>query len=254
MRYTSNLTAPDLRPFFKLADPMIQKLGHDCPSDPDFEPNCTFLTDDEAAILYAIAKAWPKRWVDIGARFGWSTAHIARALDEGDGLEVTAVDQEYSANGTQSAFSDRALENYCAATRECFLSYCGTSEAYFSTPREIDAAMIDGNHDSPEPTLDAIRASRAGAQVLVFHDFAGKPIRDAVKYFLGDCSFNNGRGETTRMESIWHARVYWTPNVMAVAWRDGCGFTPPDHVRDPRVDWSGMERIVAEDFDVRRCV
>jgi predicted O-methyltransferase YrrM len=252
VRYTSNLVAPDLRPFFKLADPMIQKMGHDIPSDPDFDPNCGFLSDDEAAILYAVARAWPKRWVDIGARFGWSTAHIARALDDGDGLEVTAVDQEYSANSTQSAFSDRALENYCAATRECFLSYCGTSEAYFSTPREIDAAMIDGNHDEPEPTLDALRAIDAGASVLVFHDFAGRPIRDAVNALLHGQRYPGDVRDG--IVNLWRARVYWTPNAMAVAWRDGCGFVPPEHVRDPRADWSGMERIVAEDFDVRRCV
>lgn len=245
MRYTSNLTAPDLRPFFKLADPMLQRMGHDIPSDPDFDPNCGFLSDDEAAILYAIARAWPKRWVDIGARVGWTTCHLI----EGGAL-VKPVDPELRLSNFSARFEQNTMRHWEGVSEVWAL----TSEEFFAQDKGggCDAAMIDGNHDAPEPTLDAIRASRAGAQVLVFHDFAGKPIRDAVKYFLGDCSFNNGRGETTRMESIWRARVYWTPNVMAVAWRDGCGFVPPDHVRDPRVDWSGMERIVAEDFDVRR--
>lgn len=231
MRYVSNLAAPDLRPFFKLANPMLQKMGHDVPSDPDFDPNCGFLSDDEAAILYAIARAWPKRWVDIGARFGWSTAHIS----EGARQPVDAVDPEY-------AVPER-FERWCDNTSEfvhCIKPFPWISELYFAANRQIDAAMIDGNHDAPEPTRDAMRALNAGAQVLVFHDFAGKPIRDAVNILIAHGIFN--------------ARVYWTPNLMAVAWRDGCGFTPPDHVRDPRADWSGMERIVAEDFDVRRCV
>lgn len=231
MRYVSNLAAPDLRPFFKLANPMLQKMGHDVPSDPDFDPNCGFLSDDEAAILYAIARAWPKRWVDIGARFGWSTAHIS----EGACQPVDAVDPEYAVLERY----ERAVGNVSEFVH-LITQFPWISELYFATHRKIDAAMIDGNHDAPEPTNDALRAIDAGAQVLVFHDFAGKPIRDAVNILIAHGIFN--------------ARVYWTPNLMAVAWRDGCGFTPPDHVRDPRADWSGMERIVAEDFDVRRCV
>lgn len=234
MKYTSNLTAPDLRPFFKLANPMIQKMGHDCPSDPDFEPGCTFLTDDEAAILFHIAKAWPKRWVDIGARFGWSTAHIAAALPD----SVAAIDPHFSEASLYGRFCDNLADAGDWPVQ--ITPYPWTSEQCFAVQRHIDAAMIDGNHDAPEPTNDAMRAHMHGANVLVFHDFAGRPIREAVAKILD-------------FDSHFRARVYWTPNLMAVAWRDGCGFVPPDHVRDPRVDWSGMERIVAEDFDVRRC-
>src|SRR5712664_503966 len=89
MIYRSNLTAPDLAPHFKLADQVVQHMGHDCPSDPDFEPACTFLTHDEAAILYRIAKAWPKRWADIGARLGWTAAHLIAG-----GASVCAIDPQ----------------------------------------------------------------------------------------------------------------------------------------------------------------
>lgn len=233
MRYQSNLTGPDLRPFFKLANPILQRMGHDIPSDPDFDPNCGFLSDDEATILFHCAKAWPKRWVDIGARLGWTSRHIIEAGAD----DVWAVDPEYAGHGE---FFERALSQCRHLIPSPY-----TSEEFFrragANGLNFDAAMIDGNHDSPEPTFDAARAIRAGAEVLVFHDFAGKPIRDALNAMIAD-------------SDTFQCRVYWTPNAMAVAWRDGCGFIPPDHVRDPRVDWSGMERIVAEDFDVRRCV
>jgi hypothetical protein len=245
VRYTSNLTAPDLRRFFKLANPMIQKMGHDIPSDPDFDPNCGFLSDDEAAILYAVARAWPKRWVDIGARVGWTTC----ALIDGGAL-VKPVDPELKLSNFSARFEQNTMRHWEGVSEVWAL----TSEEFFAQDHGggCDAAMIDGNHDEPEPTHDALRAIDAGASVLVFHDFAGKPIRDAVNALLHGQRYPGDVRDG--IVNLWRARVYWTPNAMAVAWRDGCGFVPPEHVRDPRADWSGMERIVAEDFDVRRCV
>lgn len=239
MIYRSNLLAPDLRPYFKLRKPSKLIMGHDAPSDPDFEPDCTFLTDDEAAILYHCAKAFPKRWVDIGARFGWSTAHIVAALPE----EVHAVDPHFAVLSPYGRFCDNLADagDWPVPVRP----FPWTSELYFAVERSIDAAMIDGNHDEPEPTNDAYRAVCAGAKVLVFHDFQGRPIRDAVNWVL--C------GTDSWLAPGWRARVYWTPNLMAVAWREDSGFVPPEHVRDPAIDWSGCERIVAEDFDCGRC-
>lgn len=233
MIYRSNLLAPDLSPHFRLKQPPLQMLGHDVPSDPDFIPACGFLTHDEAAILFNIAKAFPKRWVDIGARLGWTAAHLAEAAEA-----VHAVEPELMNN----AHFERLLENLQLANNRKINLHAVTSEAFFSRPGppvEIDAAMIDGCHDAPEPTFDAIRAIGAGARVLVWHDFQGKPVRDAVNWVVSNCN--------------WRARVYWTPNLMAVAWRKGSGFVPPDHVRDPAIDWSGYERIVAADFDCARC-
>ena len=46
MIYRSNLTAPDLAPQFKLRNPPMTMLGHDVPSDPDFLPDCGYLTHD----------------------------------------------------------------------------------------------------------------------------------------------------------------------------------------------------------------
>jgi hypothetical protein len=72
-----NLTAPDLSSHFRLRNPPMQHCGHDEPSDPDFLPNCGFWTHDEAALLYTIANSVPRgTWVDIGARLGWTAAHV----------------------------------------------------------------------------------------------------------------------------------------------------------------------------------
>jgi hypothetical protein len=227
MRYQSNLTAPDLAPYFRLLDPpMLTCWGaHDMPSDPDFLPACGFMTHDEAAILYHCAKAWPKRWVDIGARLGWSGRHLIAG-----GADVDFVDPEYKNHD----FKLRLMEN-CSDVSGAI--YPCNSEQYFSAMRSIRAACIDGCHDAPEPTLDAVRAINVGANVLVWHDFQGQPVRDAVAAIMA------GYG--------WRARVYWTPNGMAVAWRDGCGFVPPTHVPDPLVDWREIQRRMS-DFDFSR--
>jgi len=236
MRYQSNLTAPDLAPYFRLLDPpMLTPVGgHDMPSDPDFTPECGFLTHDEAAILYNIAKAWPKRWVDIGARLGWSAAHIMAA-----GSPATLVEPE----ARFDLFSSRLESNLSHFWREVAWVDHHTSQIHFEDLPPIPsyvAACIDGCHDAPEPTLDAVRAINAGANVLVWHDFQGQPVRDAVAAVL-DREWDGG----------WHARVYWTPNGMAVAWRDGCGFVPPTHVPDPLVDWREIQARMS-DFDFSR--
>lgn len=225
MIYRSNLIAPDLSPYFKLRTPAKRILGHDCPSDPDFLPECSYLSHDEAAILFHIAKAWPGRWVDVGSRLGWSAVHIRAANIKA----VRCVDPELYTPEFFIRFSQNI--NYQDGT----LSTHGvTSEEYFSIRCDgIDAAHIDGNHDSPEPTLDAMRAIKAGARVLVWHDFWGQPVADAV-----DAVIDLG----------WKCRIYNTPNGMACCWNTD-EFTPPDHVPDPLIDWAEIRaRVPGFDF------
>jgi len=229
MIYRSNLIAPDLAPYFKLCPQAIQVMGHDMPSDPDFDPSCGFLTHDEAAILYNIAKAWPGRWVDIGARLGWTAAHIAAA-----GSTVTLVEPE----ARFDAFSNRLESNidHWWSSITC-IDACKSEIHFEDFGGNYDAAMIDGDHDAPQPTLDAQRAIAAGAKVLVFHDFWGQPIQDAV-----ECS-----------PFGWQTRVYNTPNGMAVCWLTDCGFVPPDHTPDPAIDWAQVRRDRVPNFDFSRC-
>jgi len=237
MIYRSNLSAPDLAPHFDftICEPRHWSMGHDAISDRDFEPNCTFMLHDEAAILYSIAARMGGRWADIGARLGWTAAHLAAA-----GCSVEAIDPELA----QQPFFARFTRNL----RQCGLlgsvtSSALTSDEYFGThfqggdDGELDGACIDGNHDAPHPQRDAQLAAvnLADNGVIVFHDFWGKPIRDGV-----DCLLGMG----------FKARVYDTPNGMAACWIGN--FTPPDHIPDPAIDWVNVRRSRARDFDFSR--
>ena len=206
-------------------------MGHDAPSDPDFEPECTYWTHDEAAILYNVVKQVPgllqgkgrPLWVDVGARFGWTTAHIAAA-----GANVIAVDPELRLAGALSRFENNTEHCWAYIVKLVWQPEHDWARVL------VDGVVIDGNHDSPFPLQDAIKAhgGTVDESVILFHDFWGKPIRDAVKW-LRDVGYSH--------------RVYYTPNGVCCCWRGLADFVPPDHVRDPNIDWSGIERMIRED-------
>jgi hypothetical protein len=211
--YRSNLTAPDLQPYFEplICKPRPNTMGHDALSDPDFEPDCQFFTHDEAAILYNVAKEVQGDWIDIGARTGWTTRHILEA-----GCDVQSVDPS-------NATVDKFLKNI----RKRIL-FVGTTFQLLGNNGNDDpysGACIDGNHDSPYPVVDAALCATHGARVIVLHDFWGWPIQEAVT-FLKDNGFK--------------AKIYNTPNGVAVCWRGE--FTPPEHTPDPSIDWKQVWR------------
>ena len=238
MIYRSNLICPDLSPHFKLlVRSRPWSLGHDIPSDPDYEPENCYLSHDEAALLYHCVKALPGAWLDIGCRFGWSTAHIAAA-----GSEVTAVDQDLCLQSQQERFEDNLL-GWWPSISEVIAKPTVIALPQLllrRVPIQLNGFCIDANHDSPEPTNDAKGCLWIAAPdcCIVFHDFRGQPIRDAVRFLMGEG---------------FRARVYWTPSMMAVCWRGN--FVPPIHVRDPKVDWASVRRgaKVDQDFDLSRC-
>ena len=230
MIYKSNLTCPDLSSHFKLlVKPRPWSLGHSIPSDPDYEPECCFMSHDEAAILYHCATQMRGPWVDVGSRFGWTAKHINWITNS----PVECVDTGY---GSQ-ALRNRFLENMGGSWAP--FTFAGTVLQLVDTSpaRRAMGFCIDANHDDPEPLNDARACLKIAAPdcCMVFHDFRGRPIRDAVRFLMAEG---------------FHARVYWTPAMMAVCWRGN--FTPPLHHRDPRVDWN-MVRIASEidkDFDL----
>ncbi len=255
MIYRSNLTCPDLTPHFKhiTSRVMGHSFGHDVLSDwadkADDDPvfgiykQCGFWTHDEAAILYNIAKNQHcmHYWVDIGAHTGWTTAHIF-AADQ----MVESVDPLLS----NWHCHDRWYENLDGMTaREGADIYCSPmrSQDFFDNQEEdgelgfelIGAVCIDGDHEPGEPLRDAqnsVKWLRQKDGIIVFHDFIGQPVREAVTWL---------------MDQGFHARVYLTPHMVACCWRGD--FTPPDHVPDPFIlsqdlparcpdfDWSRVE-------------
>ena len=233
MRFKSNLEAPDLSPHFKLLDPPVQICGHDVPSDPDFEPGCTFWTHDEAAILFNVAKQVKGAWVDIGARFGWTAMHLAAA-----GCTVTALDPGFR---YQEGFGIRFVRN-AAAVRTAFAfprwfdAMRGEGiQACIATDEDEqklwDGFVIDGNHDAPNPENDAFIAATIlskNACVILLHDYVGRPVRDA-----GDWLVSVGFAK----------RIYFTPNGVGLFWHSLPDFVPPEHIPDPLCEQSMRARI-----------
>lgn len=232
MRYRSNLEAPDLAPYFKLREPPMLFHGHDVPSDPGFLPDCGYWTHDEAAILYHIGKQIGGIWVDLGARLGWTAAHLVAS-----GRIVVAVEPEYR---HQPKFKERAKSNLGEV--ESLVAFCGLeSREFFEWSRsEYDGFVVDANHDEPEPLNDTIGSFNHlkpdGA--IVFHDFIGKPVRDGVNWL---------------MDRGFKCRVYWTPNLVALCWRGLPNFRAPVHIGDPSIDWHPHLAVMRQDFDFARC-
>lgn len=263
MIYQSNLRAPDLRPYFKLLDPPRQHCGYDYPSDPDFDPRCGFWTCDEAAILYTIAKSVPPgTWVDIGARLGWTAAHVAEA-----GHRVKAIDPELinghyvlaSQYPVAGSFYERFLQNTERWKDQIFAhpftfaeNMRAVDEPDALGERTFDGFVIDGCHDSPEPLNDAMGAYAHAKPdcIILFHDFLGPAVRDGVRWLMDhepwcdSLTLGKPNGGTCDCGRGWHCRVYWTPNGVACCWRGHLGefgnapcWMPPDHTPDPAMDF-----------------
>jgi len=238
MIYRSNIKAPDLRSQF--AATTISKIrpwsmGHEVLSDAICEPDCTFMTDDEAALLYDCARRLNGEWVDIGSRFGWTSAHIAAA-----GAGVICVDPHFSVPELASRFRGnfgvlpRGVRVFDGESIEFFVDLPKLAE-----PQFFDGICIDGNHDSPEPLNDARNALAHLKEtgVIILHDFWGQPVRDAVN-FLIDAGLK--------------CRIYNTPNGMAVCWRGD--FEAPDHKPDPAINWAEVRSGRAPEFDFGRTI
>lgn len=209
-------------------------MGHSVLSDSIYEPDCGFMTHDEVAILHECAKRTGGDWVDIGSRFGWTSAHIAL------NARVICVDPHF----VVPELAGRFLGNFGGALPDGVRVFHGNSMEFFTKlqetiePRFYDGICIDGNHDDPEPLNDAVNALAHLKEtgVIILHDFWGRPVRDAADFLI---------------DSGLKCRVYDTPNGMAVCWRGE--FHAPDHVADPAINWAQVRSGRAWDFDFSRC-
>lgn len=244
--YLSNLQAPDLRPYFKHLHwrKMGHSMGHLVASDwadkavddPVFGlyKNCGLWTRDEAAILWNIKMQVGGCWVDIGAHTGWTTAHLMCASPV-----TAAVDPMLAV----SEFRERLQDNHFVLPLP-EIGWCmifeTTSHAFFESLNDgppTQGFVIDGDHEPGKPLEDAQNAYKhlADTGVVLFHDFIGAPVREAVTWLM-----NQG----------FKARVYYSPHLVACCWRGD--FTPPDHEKDARIDWTPHIRQMRKDFDFSR--
>jgi len=226
--FRSNLVAPDLSAHFKLlSKPRSYSFGHDVPSDPDFEPECCYWSHDEAAILFTAARILGGEWLDIGCRFGWTSAHIAAA-----GAGVLCLDPILKTQGAADRFEEQMRPWWDKVLGSTYL----TAAEFFGMDQDrFDGFVIDADHDAPNPLNDAMGCAKLAKPdaVILLHDFWGTPIREAVTWLL---------------DQGWKARVYWTPNGVACCWRGDT--TPVNHKPDPRIrDAAGLRFA---DFDYTR--
>jgi hypothetical protein len=236
MIYRSNLAAPDLTLQFRYIHSRVMghSFGHDVLSDwadkSDSDPvfglyktGCGFWTHDEAAILYTIAHAIGGRWADIGSHTGWTAAHIA-----GGAVLVAMVDPLYAVE----EFRNRAVANMRYSGGTAWYLEPKTAKTFFAgNPLlvnelgKFDGIVIDGDHEPGEPLNDAIAAAEHLKErgVILFHDFVGLPVREAVLYLITEKEMN--------------VKLYLTPHVVACCWRSTATdrFMPPVHVPDPAI-------------------
>lgn len=247
MIYRSNLTCPDLTPYFKhlTVRPMPHSFGHSVPSDwadkADDDPifgqfkNCGMWTHDEAAILYRVCfAARGSPWVDIGCHTGWTTAHIGLGVYNGSLCMpfVQAVDPMLEL----PEFRYRFESNMNGWPRT---PWAMRSDTFFAGdwPSRVRGAVIDGCHEDGQPQRDALNAAKhlADTGVIMFHDGVGRPVREAVEY----------------LQSIgFKTRAYFTPHLVFCCWRGD--FAPPDHEPDPEVKRQLLDGRF-RDFDFTRC-
>jgi len=249
--YRSNLLCPDLTENFEclVNRPMPHSFGHHVPSDwgdkKDDDPQfglykrCGFWTQDEAAILFNIARQVGGFWLDIGAHTGWTTAHIDAGLKlsprQGRTFptpKVVPVDPMFAVPEFAARFcSNTGFPMPALAAK--------TSTEYFRMHDNggdpFNGVCIDGDHSIGEPLKDAKNAARhlSKSGVILFHDFIGQPVREGVEWL---------------MDQGFKARVYFTPHMVAVCWREN--FVPPNHVADPKI---GNMKIYCPEFDFSRC-
>ena len=226
MIYRSNLTCPDLTPYFKhtVSRPMPHSFGHDVLSDwgdkADDDPifgiykRCGFWTHDEVAILYNIAKQLGGRWLDIGGHTGWTAAHVAAA-----GCEVHSIEPMYRGEYGME-WNRRLIENFSDLNGQILPAtfHAIRSDEFFAVNvPDFKGVVIDGDHDRPHPLNDAIESANR-SNLILFHDAIGEPAQEGIRYLV---------------EHGFNLKIYETPHVVACCWHGD--FEPPHHVPDPRV-------------------
>lgn len=174
----------NLREKFIHAVPMpnYSPMGQEVLHEPDVDPQCGFVTQQEALLLHSLAREHSGYWLEIGSHTGYSGAHIAKGLAD---WKLICVDPEYGLDSKRPEIRKRANENFRACGVKVAM-YGGTSDKFFQNNSDFVFAgvLIDGNHDRPYPEQDAKNAYkclRLGG-VIVFHDGYSEPVLDGVRY------------------------------------------------------------------------
>ncbi len=232
---SDNLSVPDLAPLF----PNMIVGAKDAVTWPYFRkeidhtwyvdrrnPQIGFINKDEAAILYSNARLFSgRRGLEIGAWRGWSTCHL---LASGPAslhvVEPLLADpdwrREFAAALEGAGEADRAILVPGPSPGEVIrLGEAGCRWSF---------VFIDGDHDGPAPTTDALACARylEPTAMILFHDLVSPHVAAALRAL-------DAEG--------WRTRVYQTAQMMGVAWRGEV--SPVRHTPDPIQKWSIPEHL-----------
>jgi predicted O-methyltransferase YrrM len=223
-------SCPDLRQAFPHTEEFIVN-GLPTRHDVDFHPSCGYVSQDEARLLWLIARAFRGVWCEIGSHTGWSGAHIAAAR-----VALVAIEPKF----VYLSFFRRARHNWRrAGVDHRIYPVAARSGDYFKDCRETFAGVfVDGDHEPDHPLEDArdLLPHLADRGVVVFHDFNVKPIRGAVTWLVRHHGFR--------------FHVYNTVGMLTVCWRGDDDWRPPSHIDDASIDWQAL-RAQHTDFDYR---
>lgn len=126
-------------------------------------------TDRHAWLMYGLVR-WlrPVNCVEVGAYAGFSSMHIARALEDMGQGHLWCID-DYSL-GTSAADIHNNLVRAGVASRVTLVS--GKSREV-EWPKRVDFAFIDGDHSFDGCRMDCDEVIRLGARCVCIHDTQG---------------------------------------------------------------------------------
>lgn len=184
------MPCPDLRPHFKhyrwATMPHSGDIPVGCdwadksPLDPVFGPytQSGSWTVAETAILYAVAEQVRGQWLDIGGATGWTSAHLMHAGCIAHAIEPMYRLPEFRARATANLQSAGAFPGV--------LMWNATSDEFFEMINaRFAGAVIDGDHDAPQPLKDAQNVAERlppGSGAVLLHDARGGPVMDGVRF------------------------------------------------------------------------
>lgn len=195
-RQTPVSEPPNLRGAFPHAIPLE---AYGTLQDETFNPGCGYTSAEESAILYRLACSFPGDWIEFGSHTGWSGAYIASA-----GVTLHAVEPMFRTH----AFYQRARRNWeRAGVLDRIIPYACYSHQLDLDGASFAGAFVDGDHEPGEPLRDAqlLLPRMRGRCVIVFHDYIGQPVIEAVDWVA---------------EQGFRVMVYETTQRLAVCCRD----------------------------------
>lgn len=166
-------------------------------------------TDSEAMLLHHVARlSRPAHALEIGSYVGWSSAHLASAL-EGGTLTCVEPFAETDGNAGEAAHA-RFRANLARAGLDARIELERSASPgalpALSTGRRWDLALVDGWHLDGQPLKDVagVLPFLSDHGVLLLHDLWIADVRDA---FLHLASHN------------WSFEVFDTANYLTLLWR-----------------------------------